>query len=126
MSIDSIKFQFFFHIVAPTSVPENGVYTHGYFLEGASWKDGKLCESNPGVLYTQLPTIHLDPIPIATKDPPNVYECPLYKASTRAGVLSTTGLSTNFVLTMQLPSPPELSAEHWINRGVASLCMLDT
>jgi dynein heavy chain len=126
MSIDSIKFRFHFCNGNPSTPPESGVYTHGYFLEGASWADGKLCESRPGILYTPLPTIHLDPIPLADKDPPSVYECPLYKASTRAGVLSTTGLSTNFVLTMQLPSPTEFTADHWISRGVAALCMLDT
>jgi dynein heavy chain len=126
MSIDSIKFKFHFCASQPTSQPESGVYTHGYFLEGASWQDGKLCESRPGVLFTQMPTIHLNPTPLTDKDPPSIYECPLYKASTRAGVLSTTGLSTNFVLTMQLPSPPEFKPEHWISRGVAALCMLDT
>ncbi|CUG93652.1 unnamed protein product [Bodo saltans] len=129
LSIDSIKFRFFPQEKELKDIhepPQSGVYTHGYFLEGCSWSsDNKLCESRPGVLYTSLPVIHLDPVPITEKNPSDVYECPLYKASTRAGILSTTGLSTNFVLTMQLPSPPEFKQEHWINRGVAALCMLD-
>ena len=100
---------------------------HGFFLEGAGFdvRAKLLQESRPGVLYAELPPIHFEPVTTATPDPPNTYECPLYKASTRAGVLSTTGLSTNYVLSLQLPSPAETHAEHWVNRGVAALCMLD-
>ena len=128
MSIDSIKFRFYPQELTIEELPQldSGVYTHGYYLEGASWKDNKLSESRPGTLFTELPPIHFMPVPITDKNPSNIYECPLYKASTRAGTLSTTGLSTNFVLTLQLPSPPEFDQDHWIGRGVAALCMLDS
>lgn len=54
-----------------------------------------------------------------------VYLCPLYKTSVRAGVLSTTGQSTNFVLHVSLACAPGTDASAYILSGVAALCALD-
>ena len=50
------------------------------------------------------------------KPPTGIYDCPVYKTLTRAGTLSTTGHSTNFV--MFLESPTEKDQGFWVNRGV--------
>ena len=58
-------------------------------------------------------------------DNPNCYLCPLYKTTSRAGVLSTTGQSTNYILSVSLPiDVDERGAEHWTLRGTAMVTML--
>lgn len=85
------------------------------------------------------------------EDEKEIYKCPVYKTSARAGVLSTTGQSTNFILTVDLPcGVPDtevderrraagfeteesedngvisyMSAEFWTLRGAAMLTMLN-
>uniref|UniRef100_A0A8C0JDY2 Dynein heavy chain n=1 Tax=Chelonoidis abingdonii TaxID=106734 RepID=A0A8C0JDY2_CHEAB len=79
------------------SAPEDGVYIHGLFLDGAP-KKSDIKKSN-------------------------AYICPLYKTSERKGILSTTGHSTNFVIALLLET--DKPVQHWIKRGVALLCQLD-
>lgn len=54
---------------------------------------------------------------------PDDYQAPLYKTSQRAGVLSTTGQSTNYVLNVALPSKEPASL--WVQRAAALLSMLN-
>ncbi|XP_006892767.1 PREDICTED: dynein heavy chain 3, axonemal [Elephantulus edwardii] len=105
--------------------PENGAYIKGLFLEGGRWdrKKMRIGESLPKILHDPLPIIWLKPGDSATFLHENIYQCPVYKTSARRGTLSTTGHSTNYVLSIELPT--NRPQKHWINRGVASLCQLD-
>ena len=67
--------------------------------------------------------MHLIPVPNRTKSKGLIYTCPIYKTLTRAGTLSTTGHSTNFVMTVELPSDKD--PDHWVRRATALMCSLD-
>ena len=103
-----------------------GVHIYGLYLEGARFdrETGMLAESIPSVLFDVVPVIWLKPMLMTEAQPTDVYSCPLYKTSTRAGTLSTTGHSTNFVVALDIRT--DKSSDHWIRRGCAMLCMLDT
>jgi len=85
------------------------VYIHGLFLEGGSWDNSKkvLCDPIKNQLHYSMPVVQFIPIKMSDKknsDKYEIYECPVYKTSIRAGVLSTTGQSTNFVLSVDVPT----------------------
>ncbi|XP_058892872.1 dynein axonemal heavy chain 3 [Kogia breviceps] len=125
--IDHIGFEF--EVTTQETVmennPEDGAYIKGLFLEGARWdrETMQVGESLPRILYDPLPIIWLKPGENAMFLHQNIYVCPVYKTSARRGILSTTGHSSNYVLSIELPT--DRPQKHWINRGVASLCQLD-
>ena len=104
--------------------PDSGVNIHGLYIEGCRWdkEKGHLEESELYVLFEEMPVIWLDPI-LLSEHKPTGYSCPLYKVSTRKGILSTTGHSTNFVMCLDLKTDKNTS--YWVRRGVALLTMLD-
>uniref|UniRef100_A0A3Q3XJC7 Dynein axonemal heavy chain 3 n=1 Tax=Mola mola TaxID=94237 RepID=A0A3Q3XJC7_MOLML len=129
--IDYIGFEFelikiFIDILGEYShYPDDGAYVKGLFMEGARWDRETMYigESLPKILFDSLPIIKLKPGEMAKFKHENIYVCPIYKTSTRRGTLSTTGHSTNYVMSIELPS--DKPQKHWINRGVACLCQLD-
>ncbi|KAK3782184.1 hypothetical protein RRG08_032935 [Elysia crispata] len=125
ISIDSISFDFKVKNKEIHKAPKTGCYIDGMFLEGARWDHHMktLNESKAKELFTSMPTIWLIPTPNRISSDSGVYNCPVYKTLTRAGTLSTTGHSTNFVFTVDIPS--EKSQRHWIKRGVALMCALN-
>ena len=63
-----------------------------------------------------VPPIHFLPT-VNYKANPAEYSCPVYKTSVRAGALSTTGLSTNFVLLVEMPTDEQ--PDRWVYQGTA-------
>ncbi|XP_058822007.1 dynein axonemal heavy chain 6 [Topomyia yanbarensis] len=103
-------------------VPDYGILVHGLFVEAGRWdmREGGLCDARIGELVSRLPVVWLKPC--ITLDVGCRYEAPLYKTSIRAGVLSTTGHSTNFVLAILLETrkPPD----YWVLRGTALVTLV--
>ncbi|XP_067444208.1 dynein axonemal heavy chain 1 isoform X2 [Thunnus thynnus] len=127
-SIDTIGFDFEVMVKSASEItekPNMGCYIHGLFLEGARWDNeaGQLTESRSKELYTEMAVIWLIPKPDRKPPTSGVYVCPIYKTLTRAGTLSTTGHSTNYVIAVELPT--DHSQGRWIKQGVALICALD-
>mmetsp|Transcript_23005 Transcript_23005/g.26017 ORF Transcript_23005/g.26017 Transcript_23005/m.26017 type:complete len:729 (+) Transcript_23005:3-2189(+) len=123
VAIDRLSFKF--NILDDLAVdeihekPADGCYVYGMFMEGARWdtKIHAIADSNPKELYTELPVIHMEPVPDRVAPETGIYDCPVYKVLSRLGTLSTTGHSTNFVMYMEIPSQEEQDV--WIKAGVA-------
>ncbi|XP_076985176.1 dynein axonemal heavy chain 1 isoform X7 [Tamandua tetradactyla] len=128
ISIDTISFDFKVMAQSLSELkerPKEGCYIHGLFLEGARWDPVafQLAESRPKELYTEMAIIWLLPVSNRKVQAQDFYLCPIYKTLTRAGTLSTTGHSTNYVIAVEIPS--DQPQRHWIKRGVALICALD-
>ncbi|KAJ3023365.1 Dynein heavy chain 6, axonemal [Thoreauomyces humboldtii] len=110
-------------VTAPLS-DQDGVLVHGLYMEGARWDREKrlLQDSFPMEMFSTMPLIRFVPTQ-ATQAGPGLYICPLYKTSARAGTLSTTGHSTNFVVPLNIPT--DRPSDYWISKGVALLCQLN-
>lgn len=109
--------------IEPHTVPEDGILIYGLFMDGARWNKGAstVDDSRPGEIYSFVPVIHFIP----TKDykaNPKEYSAPCYKTHVRAGTLSTTGMSTNFILTIEMPSSRDPAL--WVTAGAALLSTL--
>ncbi|TKS69211.1 Dynein heavy chain 6, axonemal [Collichthys lucidus] len=104
--------------------PEDGVLVHGMFMDASRWDDDNMVveDALPRVMNAMLPVVHFEPQRNYVPEP-HLYHAPLYKTSARAGTLSTTGHSTNFVVTVMLPS--NQPSDYWIAKAAALLCQLD-
>lgn len=93
---------------------QEGVYVYGLFLDGASWdrRGCKLVESQPKVLFTPLPVVHVYAVNSTAPKDPRLYQCPVYKKPQRTDLTYITPL---WLKTVQSP-------DHWIMRGIALLC----
>jgi dynein heavy chain len=128
IAIDMITFDFLYPFetndVEVPEHPPDGVYIQGLFMEGAKWDFAaqKIVDSDPKVLYTPAPIIWLKPCQKSEMSEFKHYVCPVYRTAARRGMLSTTGHSTNFVMSVRMPTDRDSDA--WIQGGVAMLTQL--
>ena len=126
--IDTLVFTF---EVTPWTLQEfrkseaDGVFVYGMYLEGARWDKGEmvLVDAVEKEIYFCMPVIQFLP----TRDyvvREGDYQCPVYKTTKRAGVLSSTGLSTNFIVYVDLPS--DEAPDKWTLLGTAMVCQLNS
>lgn len=123
--IDNIQYNFKI-ISDPKSVdtsvkPEDGAYVHGLLIEGCRWdsENEYLEESLPKVLISSVPIMWLMPVKASQLVRDHTYECPLYITLERKGILSTIGISNNFVMMTGIPMQRQHTNGWWIKRGVA-------
>merc|ERR1711871_305747 len=116
------------HAGAVKKGPDEGVYVHGLFIDGAAWKITKnkenraLIDSEPKILFCALPVLHVSAI-IKTKKPkdsfygPNgAYKCPCYKYPART--------DRYYIFMADIPAGKK-SKSYWTLRGTALLCSTD-
>lgn len=128
VAIDCLAFRYKILPVAVEDIaegPTDGVIIYGLYIEGARFDliANRIMESKPGKMYELLPCIHFIP-EVYHRQAKNTYACPVYKTAVRKGVLSTTGMSTNYVVPVELPIAPNETENKWILAGVAALCNL--
>lgn len=103
---------------------EDGCYVYGMYLEGARWDTKKhlIGWPHPKELYSDIPLMHFLPHKDRETPEEGIYNCPLYKVVSRAGTLSTTGHSTNFVMFIEFNTKEH--EDIWIRAGVAGFLSL--
>ena len=120
----SFDFQPFYDITEITEVPDDGCFIYGLYMEGCRWdmQSLQLEDSHVGEMYANAPAIFFSPAENYTPDPEE-YAMPVYKTSVRAGTLSTTGHSTNFIIAIDTPTSK--LPQYWVLQGAALLCQLN-
>ncbi|XP_072261492.1 dynein axonemal heavy chain 6 [Pyxicephalus adspersus] len=123
-AIKNIKFGEELPMDTQLPTPEDGVLVHGMYMDASRWDDDNMVieDALPRQMNPPLPVIHFEPRQNYQPDS-SLYQAPLYKTGARAGTLSTTGHSTNFVVTVLLPSKRQ--SDYWISKGSALLCQLN-
>ncbi len=105
--------------------PTQGCLIYGLYSEACcvDLKSSIVKESAPDVIDTEVPVIHFKPIQQKGEQNGQFCEIPLYKTKLRAGTLSTTGHSTNFIISITCKTDQEEA--YWIKRGAAFFCSLE-
>lgn len=128
VAIDKISFDFIWmdHMTVEDvkEKPEDGIYVYGLYLEGTKWNYEKhdIDQPIPKELYSELPIVWLKPKEDRVTPEQGIYQCPMYRVTSRTGTLKTTGHSTNFVMFIELPT--DEGSDVWIRAGAASFLAL--
>jgi len=79
--------------------PKDGLFIYGFFSDGCRFDINSMLleDEKPGEMMTPVSMMLFIPAKDIVRDE-NDYRIPIYKTSIRAGTLSTTGHSTNFVV----------------------------
>mmetsp|Transcript_29511 Transcript_29511/g.76170 ORF Transcript_29511/g.76170 Transcript_29511/m.76170 type:complete len:212 (+) Transcript_29511:2-637(+) len=103
--------------------PEDGVYIDGFFIVGARFdrESMLIADSYHKEMHDTLPVFHFIPTANFERNKAE-YACPLYKTAVRAGVLTTTGASSNYIIDLDIPT--DKRPDYWVRMGVAALCAL--
>ena len=106
------------------NLPNEGMYIHGLFLEGAAWskQEGILVESQPKVLFVPLPVLFISGNTKKNEEKSRKemfgsigpYECPVYKYGNRT--------DKNLIFFANLKCTEENYPKKWVLRGTALLC----
>ncbi|CAD2218709.1 dynein heavy chain [Angomonas deanei] len=107
-----------------TEAPSRGCYVYGIFTDSWRWDPTRkvMVDSLPGEPYAVLPVLHF--LPEANhKKPSNAHAVPLYRTTIRSGVISSLGASSNYVLSIEIPT--EETSDFWLLRGAACVCALE-
>jgi len=108
---------------AKAKAPSEGVYVHGLFLDGASWRgtdSGTMVEMEPKKLFTEIPVMYVTGLTKSQKKerassfgPYGPYECAVYKYPARGD---------RYLIMVATMRTEEKKPAHWIMRGAALLC----
>jgi len=101
--------------------PQDGIYVHGLYLEGASWskKEAHLVEAARGELVKLLPVMYITGVLKSNKKMDyQVYECPVYfRFDPRKRGMTAAQPNFMFAPEIKTVDPPA----KWVLRGVALL-----
>ena len=94
------------------------IYAHHYFF---TFYDSSLLKVQGTHFLSffvpkEMAPVHFMPQPNYSR-PLEEYACPVYKTTERKGALSTTGMSTNFVVAVDLPTDQD--PDNWVLQGTA-------
>ncbi|KPA85080.1 putative dynein heavy chain [Leptomonas pyrrhocoris] len=128
VSVDKLGFQYAVLDTAAAhaikAAPERGCYVYGIQTDAWRWDSERrvMADSLPGEPYAELPPVHFLPEPYHVK-PEDYHAVPLYRTTVRAGVISSLGASSNYVLSIEVPSAD--GSDYWLLKGAACVCALN-